>query len=188
MTKRSCPTSGCGSLTEGGYCTRCTRDREQARGTRQERGYDAAYDEARRVYERRMARGEVFTCWRCAELGRPHPVDPSPGAWQLGHDNDDRTIIRGPQCAASNLDTSRTSMGAASQIGGPSSPPERIDPGTLVKPLLDATGPLPAGTGLYDSDGHLVAVLGESVPSPDPDVDFTASLMPPPSDKTSRPA
>lgn len=65
------------------------------------------------------------------------------------------------------------------------SPPERIDPDTLVTPLLDATGPLPAGTGLYDSEGYLIAVLGESMPSPDPEVDFTASLKPPPSRKSS---
>lgn len=57
-----------------------------------------------------MDSGERFTCWRCAELGRPHIVDPTPDAWHLGHDNDDRTIVRGPQCAASNLDTSQNRL------------------------------------------------------------------------------
>lgn len=43
-------------------------------------------------------------CWRCDELGKPHAVDPRPGHWHLGHDLVDRSIIRGPQCPASNLD------------------------------------------------------------------------------------
>lgn len=58
-------------------------------------------------------------------------------------------------------------------------PPKHIDPDALVKPLRDVKGPLPAGTGLYNSDGDLIGVLGESLPSPDPEIDFTVSLRPP---------
>ena len=84
-------------------CTTCERVRDRARGTRQERGYDAAHDRLRADYQARMDQGEAFECWRCAELGRPHRVDP--GDWHLGHDNDDRNVYRGPQCPPSNLAT-----------------------------------------------------------------------------------
>lgn len=52
-----------------------------------------------------MDAGETFECWRCPEMGRePHTVDPT--RWHLGHSNEDRSVIRGPQCPESNLDTS----------------------------------------------------------------------------------
>lgn len=51
-----------------------------------------------------MDKGERVMCWRCAQLGRPHLVDPK--RWHLGHDNADRSVIRGPQCPESNLNTS----------------------------------------------------------------------------------
>lgn len=106
MAKRVCSTPGCPTLVTSGRCAPCSSEYERARGTRQERGYDAAYDRAHRAYQRRMDAGEVFLCWRCPELGRAaHLVDPRPGRWHLGHDNRDRTIIRGPQCPDSNLNT-----------------------------------------------------------------------------------
>lgn len=100
-----CSTPTCPVLSaKPGRCERCARERDRARGTRQERGYDASYDATRRDYQRRMDNGERFDCWRCPELGRPsHLVDPH--AWHLGHSNEDRTIVRGPQCPASNLAT-----------------------------------------------------------------------------------
>ena len=103
MAKRVCPTPGCPKLVKSGRCAKCRREADQARGTRQERGYDAAYDAAHRDYQRRMDAGETFTCWRCEEHERPHLVDPTPGRWHLGHDLHDRSILRGPQCPASNL-------------------------------------------------------------------------------------
>lgn len=103
--KRPCLEPGCPRLTSNTRCHDHERERDKARGTRQERGYDADYDRARLDYGRRMARGETFICWRCAELGKPHLVDPTD--WHCGHDNDDRSLIRGPQCSASNLNTSR---------------------------------------------------------------------------------
>lgn len=111
MTVRVCIESGCPTLTRGARCTEHERAKDKARGTRQQRGYDADYDRERAHYARRMAAGEVFTCWRCEELGRPHPVDPK--AWHLGHSNDDRSVILGPQCAASNLATSGSPKPAA---------------------------------------------------------------------------
>lgn len=101
MAKRVCPEPGCPALVDSGRCAQHRRTKDAARGRRQERGYDAEYDALRRAYERRMAEGERFDCWRCRELGTPHVVDPDD--WHLGHDNQDRSIIHGPQCSASNL-------------------------------------------------------------------------------------
>ena len=50
-----------------------------------------------------MANGERFICWRCAERGKPHEVDPS--AYDLGHDDLDRSVYRGPECVAGNRAT-----------------------------------------------------------------------------------
>jgi hypothetical protein len=104
VTLKVCAEPGCPTLTDRTRCTDHTRARDRARGTRQERGYDAAYDRLKRAYQRRMDAGEVFVCWRCVELDKPHDVDPND--WHLGHDNADRSVIRGPQCPASNLATS----------------------------------------------------------------------------------
>lgn len=103
MSLRPCLEPGCPTLSESPRCPTHTREKDQARGTRQERGYDAAYDRIRRNYQLRMEAGEVFICWRCAELEQPHPIDPD--AWDLGHDPVDRTVIRGPQCPQTNRAT-----------------------------------------------------------------------------------
>lgn len=97
---RICAEPGCPELTKTTRCVTHTRARDAARGRRQARGYDRDYDRARRSYQRRMDAGERFTCWRCAELGQPHLVDPD--RWHLGHAIGDRATIRGPQCPASN--------------------------------------------------------------------------------------
>lgn len=52
-----------------------------------------------------MDAGEVFICWRCAERGQPHAVDPT--NWHLGHDDLDRSVYRGPECPAGNLATNQ---------------------------------------------------------------------------------
>lgn len=94
----------CRKLHAGtGLCPPCYRLTDEARGRRQQRGYDVDYDRKHREWQRRLDAGERVTCWRCAEQGKPHTVDPTPGQWHLGHDNQDRSIIRGPQCPGSNL-------------------------------------------------------------------------------------
>lgn len=105
MTKRVCAEPGCPVLGTTTRCPAHTRAKDQARGTRQQRGYDTGYDREHRAYQRRMDAGEVFVCWRCAELGKPHPVDPRPGRWHLGHDDHERTVLRGPECPSGNLAT-----------------------------------------------------------------------------------
>lgn len=97
------PCLDCKKPTKGSRCTECKRKREQARGSASQRGYGSTHRNLRANYQRRMDQGETFDCWRCAELGKPHTVDPND--WHLGHSNTDPTATRGPQCSASNLDT-----------------------------------------------------------------------------------
>lgn len=90
----------CPNLTPTGpRCTTCTRTRDKTRGTRQQRGYDAHHDQLRATYQRRMNRGEHFTCWRCGD-----PINPE--LWHLGHQDEDRTVYMGPECVPCNCATS----------------------------------------------------------------------------------
>lgn len=105
MSKRVCTEPGCPTLIDhGSRCTTHARARDAARGRRQARGYDRIYDRARASYQHRMDAGERFDCWRCAARRKPHLIDPE--HWHLGHCDDDRTVIHGPECAAGNLATS----------------------------------------------------------------------------------
>lgn len=97
MTLRVC--IDCPALIPvGSRCTACSRKRDRARGTRQERGYDAAHDALRARYQRRMDAGERFTCWRCGKQ-----IDPT--RWHLGHNDHDRSRYRGPECVGCNTAT-----------------------------------------------------------------------------------
>lgn len=87
---RVCSEPGCPTLVETGRCAAHRRERERARGTRQERGYDATYDRLRAADVARLARGEVLTCWRCNGVILPHD-------YSLGHCDDDRSVIHGPE-------------------------------------------------------------------------------------------
>ncbi len=104
MPKRACLGPGhgqrcpVGALTDQPRCPSCTRTKDRARGTRQQRGYGADHDRLRADYQRRMDEGETFDCWRCGD-----PIDPA--HWHLGHDDDDRTRYRGPECPPCNLPT-----------------------------------------------------------------------------------
>ena len=95
MSLRVCAQPGCPELvnkgTRDGRCPPHRREADRARGTRQQRGYDATYDRAHRDYQHRMNAGEQFNCWRCGLR-----IDPT--AWTLGHDDHDRDILRGPEC------------------------------------------------------------------------------------------
>lgn len=99
-----CSEPGCPELVESGARgTRCATHRsryEQARGSRQQRGYDRAYELDRVRWAKRVAAGSVC-CWSCGE--RISPLEP----WDHGHCELDRSIIHGPQHRACNRDTSR---------------------------------------------------------------------------------
>lgn len=86
-----CRIPGCPTIASArGLCPTHATEAERARGTKQQRGYDAAHDALRRRWAPRVARGAVM-CWRCGEhIGRGE-------AWDLGHDDDDRRITRGPE-------------------------------------------------------------------------------------------
>jgi hypothetical protein len=89
----SCPT-----LVANGRCPDCERQADQARGRRQQRGYNTDYDRARRHWAEKVARGGV-RCFApiCLMPARPiHPGQP----WDLGHD--DNRNIRGPEHATCN--------------------------------------------------------------------------------------
>lgn len=94
MSLRVCSEPGCPELVEqgarGGRCDEHRKDRDRARGTRQQRGYDRAYDKRRKADERRLAAGEVLTCWRCGGVILPHD-------YSLGHCDDNRAVIHGPE-------------------------------------------------------------------------------------------
>lgn len=85
----SCPT-----LTTGSRCPPCARVTDQARGSRQQRGYDAEHDRLRHHWAPQVAAGRV-RCARCGE--NIQPTDP----WDLGH-NDQRTAYTGPEHATCN--------------------------------------------------------------------------------------
>jgi hypothetical protein len=93
-----CLEPGCPSLTNTSRCERHTRERDKARGTRRQRGYDAAHDKLRAEYQRRMDEGLEFTCWRCGRL-----IDIAD--WHLGHSDTDRNVYRGPECVPCNTAT-----------------------------------------------------------------------------------
>ena len=69
---------------------------EQRRGTKAQRGYGQQFQAERKVWVRMVAEG-VVSCWRCLE-----PIQPG-AEFHLGHDDNDRAIIRGPEHPLCNL-------------------------------------------------------------------------------------
>ena len=93
-----CSEPGCPALQPEARCLRHRREREQARGSRQDRGYDRAHEQLRAQHQERMDEGQVYDCWRCGK-----PVDRA--NWHLGHDDEDRKRYRGPECVPCNTAT-----------------------------------------------------------------------------------
>ena len=83
--------------TTGNRCPTHQRERERARGTSTQRGYGYAHHQKRAALAAAQAAGETFTCWRCGQ--------PITGPFDLGHDDTDRTIYRGPEHPACNRAT-----------------------------------------------------------------------------------
>lgn len=94
-----CSEPGCPTLTKATRCTQHTRAKDRARGTRQQRGYDAAHEAERARWTPLVATGNV-KCWRCGEY------IPGAGPFDLGHDDLDRTKYRGPEHVSCNRATS----------------------------------------------------------------------------------
>ena len=98
---RVCSTPGCPTLVKAGAykgrCTACNRAAGRARGTREQQGYGATHRREREAIVKRINSGQTVTCWRCHE-----PIT-DPADMHLGHDDHDRSITRGPEHAACNL-------------------------------------------------------------------------------------
>lgn len=108
---RVCSEPDCHRLQIESRCFEHRRVREQARGTRQQRGYDADYDRQRLDLWVRLLAGEVFHCWRCGRVVMPHD-------FSLGHCDDDRSVIHGPEhLVACNLANTRGGCPHASHTG-----------------------------------------------------------------------
>lgn len=92
---RICAKRGCPEVTDQRQCKAHRAEADRARGTKAERGYGKEYQADRRVWVRMVAEG-VVNCWRCLK-----PI--LPGAdFHLGHDDNDRSIVRGPECPHCN--------------------------------------------------------------------------------------
>lgn len=93
MTRRRCSHPDCPALIPHPgprYCPTHNREREQRRGYSTARGYDRTYRAARARAARLVEAGQA-TCWRCGQaIKAGEPFD-------LGHDDEDRSIIRGPE-------------------------------------------------------------------------------------------
>lgn len=88
--KRICGKASCPHVADGRYCTKHNAEYEQARGSSNQRGYGAGHQALRRAFIPEVLAG-MATCWRCKE-----PIKPDE-AWDLGHDDEDRTKYKGPE-------------------------------------------------------------------------------------------
>lgn len=90
---RRCPR--CPRLIPAGtrYCPTHAREYEAKRGTSTQRGYDHTHRRQAEGWRARVRAGQLVTCWRCGKpITDPNDLD-------LGHDDNDRSIIRGPEHA-----------------------------------------------------------------------------------------
>ncbi|TKG58907.1 hypothetical protein FCN18_37370 [Prauserella endophytica] len=68
------------------------------RGTTTQRGYGHTHQAERQRWKPKVEQGNA-TCWRCNQ-----PIDPNE-PWDLGHDDRDRSIYRGPEHRSCNRAT-----------------------------------------------------------------------------------
>lgn len=68
-------------------------------------GYDAKHKKLRAKIQSEMDGGKVFYCWRDGKVINPNE------AWDLGHDDNDRSKYMGPEHARCNRATSRHKAG-----------------------------------------------------------------------------
>lgn len=97
---RLCSEPRCPAPVSSGRCADHRRAYERERGTRQQRGYDAAHDRMRRTWQKRLDSGELIACSNPTCQSPGIPVDPK--RWHLGH-TPDRTTWRGPEHPTCNL-------------------------------------------------------------------------------------
>jgi len=109
MTMALKPCLDCGTLSDQARCPACrgirNRERDARRGGTTARGYGAGHQQLRDQVAPRVDAGLV-DCWRCG--GRIESGEP----WDLGHDDNDRSVYRGPEHA------NRCNRSAAGREGG----------------------------------------------------------------------
>lgn len=89
--QHTCTDPGCDTLIPAGDGPHCPDHRPpDPRPSAHRRGYDTAHRNQRATWAPRVATGTV-PCWRCGHLIKPDEP------WDLGHDDHDRTITRGPE-------------------------------------------------------------------------------------------
>lgn len=105
VTVRVCIEAGCPALTRKTRCHEHERAKDRERGTSGERGYDYAHQQERAAWAPLVATGNV-KCWRCGEYIT------AGAAFDLGHDDADRSKYRGPEHVGCNRAAPRISRGA----------------------------------------------------------------------------
>ena len=104
MTKRVCAEPGCPALCESTRCPAHTRQRDKARGTRQQRGYDAAF-------ERAKLDPEYVNATHCAECGEQFTEDnPKTGGHSVAIRNGGQGSKIVPHCRRCNYGRARTGL------------------------------------------------------------------------------
>lgn len=88
--KRICPKPGCPHVAVGRYCPQHNREYEAKRGSYYQRSGGAEFAAKRKAAAQQVEAGGV-NCWRCG-----HPIMPGE-PFDLGHDDNNRSIIRGPE-------------------------------------------------------------------------------------------
>lgn len=104
MALRVCSTPGCPTLVSKGKCGDCRREAEQARGSRQARGYD-------RDYEQQLRSPDYVNATHCAECGRPFTKDnPKTGGHSVALRRGGKGSKILPHCRRCNYGWSRTGL------------------------------------------------------------------------------
>lgn len=99
MSLRVCAEPGCPTLVNRTRCRRHERARDQARGSRQDRGYDRQHELERAAWAPIVASGSC-RCRRCRELIGPDEP------WDLGHPDTDCDRPKAPEHQRCNRATS----------------------------------------------------------------------------------
>lgn len=99
------PCLDCGALSAKARCPDHTRagwrKRQLMRPTTPQAGYDSEHQRRRKAFADQIEQDGGVLCWRpqCKQ-----PILPGM-AWDLGHDDDDRSIVRGPEHRSCNRAT-----------------------------------------------------------------------------------
>lgn len=99
-----CSVPGCPNLQPEARCLEHRRAYERGRGTRQQRGYDAAFEQAKRL-------PEYVNATRCAECGEPFTEDnPKTGGHSVAIRDGGKGSKIVPHCRRCNYGWTRTGI------------------------------------------------------------------------------